>query len=853
MDEASTKAKETGDSVQETGSVSVEAMAAAALAVAGFTAGMELAAQKIDETNIQIGQLATMTGVDEGKLADMIAYITNATFPKEEALAYSKALHQAGVSFEDLADSATSMDRINDATGVGYDNVIKFSKSLKVMGADMSDLPQYYNAIAYANDNIIGGFASYIQWMEKYDSKFKDMGFTIDQTAVIIAAATEKFGGGRAAYQGINNALIESGGNAAVFADMIGLSSSELENATSIVNGYTGQLDQLADEEGEHKTILQQIGAWLEDITIRYGGVASSLASFGSTLGGITTPIIGINAAWEIYIKSTESATIETIKNSLAHAKNTVVLAAKRAVMIAEAAATKAVTAAQWLWNAAMMANPIGLVVIAVAALVAGLYLLYQNNEQVRNSINGLWEALSGFGAWIQGGFMDALSSIASPFQQLYENVVGFGEDLYQAGTQWINNLIQGMKDAIPTIEDVLQTVANYFPHSPAKTGPLSEVTPEKMNQYGTELGTGLGEGVKEGFEPTITDEEFWSLVWGVVGGPATAYRASSKIADRWKEQKDEEDANKKLQQSYSDLKNKISETSESAIIDINDMTTEMGGLDLSTLSVAQRLNLDFQVAVHNATAALWQMGEVGQQAFGMLSDGLSAFGMQLGDADWTSGELSQVQSLSESGINDQIKALKLKRDEVEYKDSGGFYPLPYPKYSDAEKKGIDLEIMKLEHQLNQIDGITKKSGQNVGSAWSNGVASGIQSGASTINKAANQTTFGLQGHSPPKTGPLQKIDIWGKNVASAFIDGMNEGLSGLNIPIPTTGLPSSTSLYPSGGGINVNFTGPINIPEGSDPVSVGRGLGQGVGEGLSGKLIGQATNAGVSVTNMRR
>lgn len=37
---------------------------------------------------------------------------------------------------------------------------------------------------------------------------------------------------------------------------------------------------------------------------------------------------------------------------------------------------TKTVTAAQWLWNAALAANPIGLVVAGVAALAAGAYLL---------------------------------------------------------------------------------------------------------------------------------------------------------------------------------------------------------------------------------------------------------------------------------------------------------------------------------------------------------------------------------------------------------------------------------------------------------------------------------------------
>lgn len=46
------------------------------------------------------------------------------------------------------------------------------------------------------------------------------------------------------------------------------------------------------------------------------------------------------------------------------------------AVILAKTVATKAATAAQWLWNAAMAANPIGAVVVAVTALIAGIVAL---------------------------------------------------------------------------------------------------------------------------------------------------------------------------------------------------------------------------------------------------------------------------------------------------------------------------------------------------------------------------------------------------------------------------------------------------------------------------------------------
>ena len=60
-----------------------------------------------------------------------------------------------------------------------------------------------------------------------------------------------------------------------------------------------------------------------------------------------------------------------------------------KAAMSSTALVQKIVTAGQWLWNAAMMANPIGLIIAGVAALTAGIYLLVKafsssNVEQER-------------------------------------------------------------------------------------------------------------------------------------------------------------------------------------------------------------------------------------------------------------------------------------------------------------------------------------------------------------------------------------------------------------------------------------------------------------------------------------
>jgi hypothetical protein len=47
---------------------------------------------------------------------------------------------------------------------------------------------------------------------------------------------------------------------------------------------------------------------------------------------------------------------------------------------------TKIVTAAQWLWNAAITANPIGLIIVGISALIAGIVLLIANFKKIIKS-----------------------------------------------------------------------------------------------------------------------------------------------------------------------------------------------------------------------------------------------------------------------------------------------------------------------------------------------------------------------------------------------------------------------------------------------------------------------------------
>ncbi|GAA2141615.1 hypothetical protein GCM10009760_25970 [Kitasatospora kazusensis] len=114
-------------------------------------------------------------------------------------------------------------------------------------------------------------------------------------------------------------------------------------------------------------------------------GAASGAGRVMKLLGGETSRV-GMSLA-SATGNAYRFATAQTA-TAVSSARQTTVLAAQRAATLASAAAEKVVTAAQWLWNAAMDANPVGLVIIAVAALVAGFIYAYTHVKWFRDAMD---------------------------------------------------------------------------------------------------------------------------------------------------------------------------------------------------------------------------------------------------------------------------------------------------------------------------------------------------------------------------------------------------------------------------------------------------------------------------------
>jgi len=94
--------------------------------------------------------------------------------------------------------------------------------------------------------------------------------------------------------------------------------------------------------------------------------------------------------------------------------------------------ATTIAAAKQWLLNLAMSANPIGLIVVAIAALVAGLVYFFTQTELGKQIVANVWSfiqtVVGGVVTWFQTVVLPVIltvfNAVGAVFTWLYENII---------------------------------------------------------------------------------------------------------------------------------------------------------------------------------------------------------------------------------------------------------------------------------------------------------------------------------------------------------------------------------------------------------------------------------------------
>lgn len=141
---------------------------------------------------------------------------------------------------------------------------------------------------------------------------------------------------------------------------------------------------------------------WIGVKAIEFAAWVRSTASAIANTVAMTANRIAYGAAYLvawIAVKALEFAA--WVRSTAATVAHTAAMVATRVATMAVRAATLGWMAAQWLLNAALTANPIGLIIAAIALLVGGVVLAYKKSDTFRAIVDGLWAAIKTAAEWV--------------------------------------------------------------------------------------------------------------------------------------------------------------------------------------------------------------------------------------------------------------------------------------------------------------------------------------------------------------------------------------------------------------------------------------------------------------------
>lgn len=219
--------------------------------------------------------------------------------------------------------------------------------------------------------------------------------------------------------------------------------------------------------EANKNKIIEKITG-VVDALIRVGSAIGSVASFLYNHSGAITTLLAAYTAFKLQL---------FVTNGLIRLNSWYTGLSTGAIII-NTLMTEGWAAAQVALNIALTANPIGVIVMAIAALGVGIYMAYQKCEVFRSVVLGLWETWKAFAAFWWSLFkklplVQAIIKIVENFDKIKAAVHRVWDTLKPFFT-WIKDA--AMKFIQPVI-DMIKKLADGFKWVADKLGITEKAT----------------------------------------------------------------------------------------------------------------------------------------------------------------------------------------------------------------------------------------------------------------------------------------------------------------------------------------------------------------------------------------
>ena len=442
--------------------------------------------EELEETTRQFIKFAEITGSDAKKSVQLV----------------SRALNSAGISSDKYNDILDQLAKAAQASGISVDTL---AEGLTKNGATMRQL-------GFNTEETIAMLA-----------QFETAGVNSETALAGLKTAVKNWGKeGKNANDEFHNVITaiktapdEMSATQAAFDAFGGKAGTELAEAIRTGKfAYDEFLGTLADSQGTVNATYEETQDGADKARLAIQNMKTSAAELVGNLldkygPQIEKAIAKITSTFEKIVPQIEKG-IEWIEDNLpeieagvvgiaaafAAWKITGIITAVTTALAGMSAAEVVAAAKTWLLNAAMAANPIGLVVAAIAALVAAFVVLWKKSEKFREFWKGLWEGIKKVVKPVIDFIVNYFKTVWEIFKTIWTNVFNFFKKIWDAiktaFSQYIEFIINYFKTAWEIIKAVWNAVVDFF--------------------------VGIWEGIKAVFEPVIEwFKEKFETAWLII------------------------------------------------------------------------------------------------------------------------------------------------------------------------------------------------------------------------------------------------------------------------------------------------------------------------------------------------
>ncbi len=172
--------------------------------------------------------------------------------------------------------------------------------------------------------------------------------------------------------------------------------------------------------------MLADAGDGLANLASSIAEVAEEHPELIKGIGLVTAAMVGAVGAFKVARVAYAAYRVVAATLGFIHLSNAAATATATAATVAGTGATAAATAGTWAFNAALMANPIGLIVVGIAGLIAAGYALYKNWDKVSAGLVKGWEWVKTTASGVYNWFGQTLSELPQKAGYAVGYVIGW-------------------------------------------------------------------------------------------------------------------------------------------------------------------------------------------------------------------------------------------------------------------------------------------------------------------------------------------------------------------------------------------------------------------------------------------